>query len=360
MNYSASKCYWGPCYNISSEEFDECFEKCVPRMEACWMYMFVMWTIVGGCICLTGLICNLIALYSFCRGVVSTATSYQLIWLAVVDSVYLFTWFVWHALFAAMLYFHLGEWDLLYWRVIYPITWAYIYPVNYTAHTCTIWLTVFIAVYRYLAVAKPFTNQYRHIEWHGQKYVVLVLCMAVCYNIVRFCEVYVARKEREDGLVQFEWQGTNFTNTHGGKYYLAYYTIMYSVLIVTLPLIIIIIMTARILVAMKKRQKKKKNMQTSAASSQSNINVILIAIIIMFIVCQLPYSVGQILHEVGLFEPCNNVGMFYWTSFVFTALNSAVNPFIYFVVNKEFRSSLATHCHCTKNDEPEAIEMAQL
>ena len=57
---------------------------------------------------------------------------------------------------------------------------------------------------------------------------------------------------------------------------------------------------------------------------------------------------------------CNNVGMFAVASYVFTALNSAVNPFIYFVVNKEFRSSLATHCHCTKNDEPEAIEMAQL
>ena len=90
--------------------------------DDCLMYQFVMLTIVGGCICLIGLICNLISLYSFCRGVVSTATSYQLIWLAVVDSVYLFAWFVCHALYAAMKYFHGGEWDLLYWRVIDPIT----------------------------------------------------------------------------------------------------------------------------------------------------------------------------------------------------------------------------------------------
>ena len=250
MNSSASECYWGPCYNISSEEYVECFEKCVPRMEACIMYGFVMLTIVGGCICLIGLICNLISLYSFCRGVVSTATSYQLIWLAVVDSVYLFTWFVFLVLYPAMKYFYDGESDLLYWRVTEPIILAYIYPVYYTAHTCTIWLTVFIAVYRYLAVAKPFTNQYRHIERHGQKYVVLVLCMAVCYNIVRFCEYYLVREERSDGLVKFVQQSRNFD---WGVYNLVYLAIMYPVLIIGSPLIIIIIMTARILVAMKKR-----------------------------------------------------------------------------------------------------------
>ena len=132
----------------------------------------------------------------------------------------------------------------------------------------------------------------------------LCLCFAWLYATTSCASVseYVVQKEREDGLVEFEPQKTNFYKTHYYKYLLAYDTIMYSVLILTLPLIIIIIMTARILVAMKKRQKKKKNMQTSAASSQSNINVILIAIIIMFIVCQLPYFVARILYEVGLFE----------------------------------------------------------
>ena len=158
------------------------------------------------------------------------------------------------------MYFHDGELGLLYWRVIYPITRAYIYPVYHTAHTCTIWLTFFIAVDRYLAVVKPFTNQYRHIELHGQKYVVLVLCMAVRY-IIRFCEWFLVRKERDDGLVQFLWKTSN-----SSVYKLVYYTIMYTVLVVGSPLMILIIKTARILVAMKKRQNKKKNMQTSASS----------------------------------------------------------------------------------------------
>ena len=102
-------------------------------------------------------------------------------------------------------------------------------------------------------------------------------------------------------------------------------------------------------------------MQTSAPSSQGNINVILIAIIIIFILCQTPFTVNVILWGVyGILPFCSSMWRFHVASYVFTALNSAANPFIYFVVNKQFRSSLATHCHCTKNNEPEAIEMAQL
>ena len=327
--------------------------------ESCDVYVFVMITIVGGCICLIGLICNLISLYSFCRGVVYTATSYQLIWLAVVDSVYLFTWLVFHALWRAMQYFHAGERDLLYWRVIYPIIVVCIRPVFYTAHTCTIWLTVFIAVYRYLAVVKPFTNQYRHIEPHGQKYVVLVLYMAVCYSIIRFCEFYLVWGEREDGLALFFY---DFRYADWSGYELVYQTIMYTVCIIGSPLIIIIIMTARILVATKKRQNKKKNMQTSAASSQGNINIILITIIIIFILCQTPFFITTIHWKVndGWPPAFSSMWRFYYASRVFTALNSAANSFIYFIVNKQFRSSLATHCHCTENNEPEATEMAQM
>ena len=75
MSVCNSNCYK---FNYSSGELDdECFEKCMPNMGDCQTYLFVMMTIVGGCICLIGLICNVISLYAFCHGVVYTPTSYR-------------------------------------------------------------------------------------------------------------------------------------------------------------------------------------------------------------------------------------------------------------------------------------------
>ena len=214
--------------NVNSDYTDE------SDWESCRMYYFVMFTVVGSCICLIGLICNVISLYTFCRGVVQTATSYQVIWLAVVDSLLLLGWFACIALRYAMKYFH-EDWDR---RVIFPITFVYIEDVYFTAHTCTMWLTVFIGVYRYLAVCKPHSKQYCHIERHGQKYIVLVLSMAVLYNIPRFCEAYLARGEI-NGQVKYDSIWTSLGESF--QYRLVYWTIMYSVFVVCLPFIILII-----------------------------------------------------------------------------------------------------------------------
>ena len=318
--------------------------------EDCYMYLFVMVSVVGGCVCLTGIICNVMSLYTFWRGVVQTVTSYQLIWLAVVDTILLLVWFVYYGMFYAMVYFHDGRYgdpDHVYWRVIVAITPVSIYPLYRIAHTCSIWLTVFIAVYRYLAMGKPYSKQYSHIERHGQKYVVLVLGIAVLYNIPYFCERYFILGERNGQIKLFY----GFTSLRTGQYKLVYWNIMYGVFVVCLPFMVLFIMTIMILVALKKRQSKKRNMQTSG-TSHGNINSILISIIIVFLACQTPYLVAEILrfkvaYYGGGWLFCSSLYKYYRTSLIFPALNSAANPFIYFTVNKKFRSSLATHCHCT-------------
>ena len=325
-------------------------------LESCHVYMFVMVTIIGGCICLIGLVCNMISLYALCGGVVQAATSYQLVWLAVVDSILLVVWSVHFAPGHAMKYFNVDS-DHLYQRVIFPITFVSILLVYYTAQTCTIWLTVFIAVYRFLAVCKPYSKYYSHVERHGQKYVMLVLSMAVLFNIPHCCEWYLVQGER-NGQVNFDMNLTSLGKSD--KYELVYYTIIYSTFVVALPLIVIIIVTVRILMALKKRQSKKRNMQTTTTSSQGNINAVLITVIIIFLICQTPYLATMIRVVYGSCSLCDSCYMFFWTSYVFIALNSAANPFIYFIVNKQFRSLLKTHCQCTRNDGIETIEMGTM
>ena len=112
--------------------------------------------------CITGINANMIALYMFCRGIVKTPTMYQLQWLAGVDTVYLLFWFIsWHIDVALDKVFGISIPLVAYNCIIYPLI-----NVFYIA---SIWLTVFIALYRYLAICKPFTNAFRHVENHGEE-----------------------------------------------------------------------------------------------------------------------------------------------------------------------------------------------
>ena len=50
---------------------------------------------------------------------------------------------------------------------------------------------------------------------------------------------------------------------------------------------------------------------------------------------------------------------FFFIPDILLAVNSAVNGFIYFFSNKEFRGALVTHCRCVRNEPTTDIEMVR-
>ena len=105
------------------------------------------------------------------------------------------------------------------------------------------------------------------------------------YNIIHFCEYHVL-EERDDDLVSFIIHLTGLKGGFPGVGCLVWCIIMYSVLVIALPLRILIILTARMLLSVRKKTNKKRIMETFPRYKGS-ISVILITIIIMFIICQL-------------------------------------------------------------------------
>ena len=116
------------------------------KQTRCVMYNFVMPGIIGGSINIIGLVCNIGSLVLFRRHVIKTPTTYQLKWLACVDTILLVLYIVYVILFYVMQYLHINH-DNLYRRVIWPYIQVYIWPVFCIASTSSNWLTVFIAVY---------------------------------------------------------------------------------------------------------------------------------------------------------------------------------------------------------------------
>ena len=322
--------------------------------ESCALYISIMRAVVQTIICIIGLIGNSISLVMFCRGLVDTPTTYQLQWLAFVDITFLVAyWFAW-TLDDVMSYANVTS-DI-YWHGTELVMHVCFNPLRWVARCCSVWLTVFIAVYRYLAICKPYGHVYSHAMLHGQKYVKLIVILSILYNFPLFIHSYLESYEK-DGQVYIRYGRTDLLSGH---FNLVYYDYVIEVFVVCLPLIILCFATVNILVELSKRQKKKSSMQTSS-TSQTSITAVLIIILITLAICQTPaFLYWDILrHNPSLTSRCGSF-KFYFREFVDLGLllNSSANGYIYFFMNKSFRDALFSRCKCKRNDERETIEMA--
>ena len=324
--------------------------------ESCGLYESIMRAVVPTIICIIGVIGNSISLVMFCRGFVDNPTTYQLQWLAFVDITYLVTrWFAWN-LDDVMSFANVTS-DL-YWHGIDPVLSVCLNPLRLVARSCTVWLTVFIAVYRYLAICKPYGNLYSHIMLHGQKYVKFIVILSILYNFPTFIWFYLESYEK-DGQVYIRHKETDLLSH---QFHDVYYNFVDGAFVTCLPFIILCFVTVKILVKLSKRQKKKSSMQTSS-TSQTSVTAVLITILITFAICQIPFFLHvAILQNIPSLEYRCGSFMFYFHEFglVGVLLNSSANGYIYFFMNKSFRDALFTRCECKRNDGPETIEVAAM
>ena len=349
----------------------------VSQTQSCHQYHTMVQSLVPTGICVFGLIGNLLSLGMFCSGAVTTPTAYQLQWLAGVDITFILTWWIVEVLLEILHYSNgeqrwynldkgLPEWVYYltpYQKSIVSILVACLRPLSYVARSCTVWLTVLIGLYRYLAVCHPSNDLTFHVARHGHKYVVLVVILSFLYNIPYFCEYYLhqARGWDFDLRKKVYYTAYNHTGFISNDFYDIYSSRVHLVVVVSIPCLILLFVTVSMLAELRKRKKKKKNMQTSQ-TSQNSITLTLVSILITFIICQLPYFVWygfsgnirdfnrnseQMMWFDKKIKGCGDF-MFYMRLLVDAGLllNSSANGFIYYFLNKTFREALSARCHC--------------
>ena len=293
------------------------------------------------CICIIGIIVNGISLYVFNRGIVKTSTTYQLQWLAAVDTLYLCSSFiVWQMTIAMDQKIDLNDFSNDVSNVYFVM--SLVEDVSYTA---SIWLTVFIAWYRYLAVCQPFSNRYRYVERNGQKHFVLVLILIILYNISVMCvQILVNLKLITNPKCFYEVR--------------KYLPIVVSF---AFPLIILTYVTIRLTMTLRKRRMMKRDTFHSETSNDKSIIAVLIAILVTFIICQVSVAITSICHILSVKGHINAPTVFAYfrdASMMLSVVNSAANGFIYFLCNRHFRGELIEHC--AKNRRSTDIEMTPM
>ena len=313
--------------------------------KSCFAYYDIVQSLIPTCICVIGLIGNLLSLWMFCSGAVNIPTAYQLQWLESVDITFIVTWWIVFVLPDTLYYFnaysdHYRDW-------IQPVLYVCFRPLSNVARSCTVWLTVLIGLYRYLAICHPSNNLTFHATRHGHKYVVLVVILSFLYNIPYFGEYYLHQEGFSRAYKRTDFVSKELLNV-------IYPSRVHSVIVVGVPCLILIFVTVSILVELRKREKKKRNMQTtqSTQTTQNSVTPMFVTILITFILCELPYFVWYGFGEVKIkptydYLDCGSF-MFYirWLINLGLLLNSSANGFIYFFLNKTFRDALSARCPC--------------
>ena len=286
----------------------------VSLITSCDRYHNMVQSLAPTCICITGLVGNLLSLCMFGSGAVVTPIAYQLLWLAGVDITFILTWWAVEVLPEILHYYSLDLRTLTWYQTsIVSVLTVCLRPLSYVTRSCTVWLTVLIGLYRYLAVCKPYGNLLSHCTQHGHKYVVLIVILSFLYNIPYFCEYYLDYRYTDDSHIKEDshfaeyFNGSDcsypdhyFNGSRGffvhlptglvGKELLDIYSRIHAAVVVSLPCLILSFVMISILVKLRKRNKKKSNMQTSQTSTNS-ITLMLVTILVTFIICQLPYFV---------------------------------------------------------------------
>jgi hypothetical protein len=179
---------------------------------------FVINTMVAGPLCLLGLLGNSLCFLVLRKDQDTPIASFLLQTLACCDNAFLSLWLLHFSLRDLFNYLYVyGQLHVAYMYVV-----LYTYPLLFVAQSATIWLTVLIAVYRYLAICKPYTVHLRMDLLLAKKGVVGVIVFAFVYNLPRYFDTTIVPKQQQQPnsqqLLLVQSQTTELTNNNSSNY----------------------------------------------------------------------------------------------------------------------------------------------
>ena len=299
----------------------------------CFINAFVG-MVITGMIGVVGLIGNSLTFVVFWKGDFKSSTSFLFLSLSLIDSAVLLTAFTFHAVSVDFFTASLPS-DLSVYLSVYTV------PLVSTAVMATAWVTVLIAVNRYIIVCLPL----RASQWCSFSKVkiqlTVVLFSVILFNIPQIFRNRVVHYTRNNGTSYNAYVAKAAWRSYP-QFYSVYDNILRTTVNVCLPLLVLTLLTIRLIKAMKAHRRMQAEMQSPHSQQGNSMTFALVIVVIVFIICQTPRFV---LHVMGFLGPWSlrvrcSVNIMNNTLII---LNSAVNFGIYIVVNKRFRDVLAEH-----------------
>ncbi len=312
---------------------------------------FVTGLICYPIICFYGLIGNILILVVLAQKSMDTSTNVYLSAMAVSDIVKMVN-------------------DLLYFLTILlyhtnPVAgnkcFGYLYPYAHFFFNMSVcvssWLTVSVAVERYLLVCHPIRS--KTVISIAKAKVISIVCFVI------MTAVAIPSALRYETIDKTVFQdGKNITELDvvltslwkENTFLMSSYNWLQSLLRSIIPLFILAVMNAFIINALRKTRASKRN------NSRNKITIMLIVVIIFFLICIIPDAVMSAFFNLGYAEVQNFLvrGVREITDMLL-AINAAINFTLYMIFNKIFRDQfMALFCKRFRKSETEDAQYRRL
>ena len=225
-----------------------------------------------------------------------------------------------------------------------------LHPSVHILHCANIWLTLLIAVNRFIAICRPFSVSFWCTKRKTYAMLIGMLIVAVLYNVPRFFEYRVNRTQ------ELQTDGSYIENCEYAEmplhHSLVYNGLMYFTFITIGPMIIIAALYCKIIQDLKQQSQQQVDnrdfipsaLRTTEERQATNS---ILAIITVFIVVQSLVTISRIMQTFNV-TACGVPRYFHAFVDVMVVFNSSVNFVLYCAIRKTFRKRLQYLCYKSK------------
>ena len=296
-------------YTMSNQSLE--LKSILYESDRCKLRMFTIDVLIIGTLVVVGLIGNSLTFAVFWKGKFKTSTSFLFMCLSLSDSVVLLT-----AVPNILVSFvdYMGDMQRL-WK--YSYINLYVYPIHLATHVTTMWITVLIAINRYVIVCLPL----RASDWCTDRKVKIQLAIVLLFAVLYISADIVMRIFTDNVLILIP--------------------VFHPTMAIILPICILTLLNIRLTIALRAhRRMQNQNQSSQKNDSMTFVLVIVVAVVIVCYVPRLVYLVVGMVKPYVSFHSCDNWFYLYSISSMLVVLNSAVNFIVYTILNKAFRDVL--------------------
>jgi hypothetical protein len=342
--------------------------------EECALFQVLVSVFLIGVISAFGLVGNVLSILTFQREKLHSVTSFLLSALCISDIGVIFPACIVILLPSYCEYFkktcHKSATVLDALPYIEQFGWA----VISFAHTCTVYMTVLVALHRYFFVCRPHDCHRLSGLRRARIQAIAIPLVSLIFNLPRLFEYKVREKRVKDLnstelFLEYQKQLTSYgENPWFQKFYknFLYYTLMFIV-----PLGMLIVLSVLLLKSLRQRRRARSNGGSRESDRQrkkrdDNVTLVLVIIIGVFVVCQAPLLVQRLMlsiyaEDFPFSHDCYHPYFFVeQASNFFLVLNSCINFAIYLFFARRFRTVLLVDVlKCSQNRTEATTEEMQ-
>ena len=309
----------------------------------CELYRLIINGFVLAVIVIVGIIGNCLTFVVFWKGNFKSSTSFLFLGLSLADSALLLTSVPVDIVGA---FVSTTDW-LQGFRNVEPYMRVYGPPLYLVARMASIWVTVLIAVNRYIIVCVPL----RASQWctltNVKTQLVVVVVVAVMCSIPGLLGCRVVHSTKNNGT-SYDTYVDYSTTLEWRAFYEPYNVVINCILLSSVPLFILTLLTVRLIKAMKAHRRMQLEMNRVSSQQDSSVTSSFIIVVIVFIIGHtlrvvenLWWYLGVLSYHTTMDEVSIEVYVFMRElSSMLVILNSGVNFAIYTLACKSFRDVL--------------------